>query len=339
MTLNQKKGKSVEINSFLNQIKYPFVFSSNERKSEVQKQTNEWIKKFNLVKGEEGFQRYISYSLADAAAFCHPKANLFLLRCLSDILSWLIISDDYYDELEIGKNSDYLKEVFGQFEEILNGKLISGSQNDLHLSLYDVSQRIKKFGDGYYDYFKKTMIEYWSGCIIEAKNRHQNYIPNIDEYMKMRINTIGMREVFMFIGPDLNLDHKILDDPFVDYMTIIACKISAFLNDLISYAKESNHGDPNNIITCLMHENKLSFNEAAQRVVELHNNALEEFIEKKEELIKRNCNEINDETKFQILSFVSGLESWIVGISEWERNSSRYRNTNNADIVLTGALH
>jgi cell division protein ZapA (FtsZ GTPase activity inhibitor) len=96
----------------------------------------------------------------------------------------------------------------------------------------------------------------------------------------------------------------------------VASDVIAWINDIVSYQKESSFNDPHNMISVLMADCGITHEQASKKTVEFINEQLDNFIQ----LAARARQQLGRAGG----AYIEGLESWIRGVYDWSFVSERY---------------
>jgi hypothetical protein len=213
-----------------------------------------------------------------------------------------------------------MEKICGNFLRILR----SGSEREaispLGRALLDIRHRLYPIGSSdWYERFLDNMALYFDGCLAESKNRAQARTPEFEEYRFLRRASVGTYPCFDLLEPSGcgELSASTLANPALGILRDLASDIIAWVNDIVSHRKESAFSDPHNVVTVLMAECGLSIDDAIDKTIDIHNEALQTFHSLSEGLIESEGESAR--------RYVAGLSQWMRGVFDWSFQSERYK--------------
>lgn len=260
------------------------------------------------------------------AARAYPDARFEILCLCSDWISWLFIADDQYDEGRIGMEPGRLSNALDRFVAILSpgGRLIPVSP--LEIALGDMKQRMLDLGatQRWVERFKASNIDYFGGCVQEARHRASGTLPTVDEYRKMRRSSVGILECFDLIELSILefLPKSLVENDDLRSVRENGADVSAWVNDLVSFDKESKRGDPSNLLVALMSETGCDAKTAAVMTVEIHNTQMRDLLAAEARLAEN----LRGDYRRLALRYSAGIKDWVRGSYDWMLRSSRYES-------------
>lgn len=302
----------------------PFPSAVNPHAEAVNEHTLAWVKAFNLMPGEDEFDRLKKSKFGWLAARAYPNAPLEELKLVSDWNTWLFIRDDQCDESGIGKNPLLLSAIHAELLEILKGRPPKQHEPALAHALHDIRTRLAhKAKPVWMCRFIYSVIEYFESSVWEARNRADGLIPDTATYILMRPYTGGLYTDIELIDitEDLHLPLHVRKNDVLQRLTLIANNVVCWSNDIISFAKESRHQDVHNLVATLR-ASQPTLQKAIDVTAELINAQINAFIELQAQLPS-----YSPEIDADVQRFVAILRSWMRGNLDWAYDSGRYALT------------
>lgn len=268
-------------------------------------------------------QRFVSSDFAALSGLSYPTASLDGLVLANQWGVWLFAWDDQCDGTFMGEQPESIDFVQNRFLEILNGAELSGRDGSLHCALKDIRGRLlANDPGGQMKWFVDSVADYFSGCLWEAKNRRDLLVPRRDDYLKMRLKSGAVFTVFELFGFTgvCTPTQQMRDSEGFARLREMANNVICWSNDIFSFAREARKGDAHNlVIITAVHEN-LTTSEADEKVVRLHNEEVERYLDAKERL----AHELVD-SKDAFAKYCAGMEAWMYGNYFWSSRSDRYK--------------
>lgn len=165
----------------------------------------------------------------------------------------------------------------------------------------------------------------WCAAAVEEAIAMRDYrergvYPTFDRQMEMRRATIGMSATVYLLEDayDFELPRSFHAHPTVARLTALANEIVGLGNDILSFAKDCSEHQLN-LASTLMHERGLTVDEALERLVRMHDEALEEY-----DRLADSLDGWPAETAPFIARWLQDVRYASLGFSLWESQAPRY---------------
>jgi 5-epi-alpha-selinene synthase len=305
----------------------PFPSKVNKYADILEDYAIEWLLRFNLVRNESIYQRFYKAKFYLIAAGAYPNHSFEDLKIGNDWLTWLFVCDDYCES----KEPESLKFFYKRFVEIFKGAEITSDDISLSHALSDIRQRmIAKSSLKYFHIIVRCFEDYFYGCLLEAKNREQRTIPDIETYSKIRRLSVAGDLVLAWVE---FFDELIIPDDIRKHQTLKeinkhAATILAWCNDIFSCKKEKASGDFHNLVLVLHYQQELCLESAIQRAVEMHNQEIIEMLN-----LEVSLPSFGEDIDIQVAKYLSGIHIWIRSNLDWSYKTARYHIPEKMDLV------
>jgi len=171
----------------------------------------------------------------------------------------------------------------------------------------------------------KAMVE-------EATDRNKRSIrKNIDEYLALRRYTGAIKPSFDLLLLPLEIPERVLQDPRVKELEMLAIDMIAVANDVVSFNVEQARGDIHNIVIVLINESGYGVQQAMDYVGQWYQGHIDRFLHIANQPPETGDKQIDGNLK----KYVWGLGYWITANYEWSFRSKRFFGT---DHVQKGAV-
>jgi 5-epi-alpha-selinene synthase len=307
----------------------PFPSQINKYADVLEDYAIQWVQHFNLIENISEYQRFSKAKFFLLAAYTYPYCQLEDLKIANDWMSWLFVLDDQCDSSNLGEKPELMKALHNRFLEILNGAEIKKYDTPLSQALGNLRQRMLQIGNTkWFNHFVYSVKKYFDGCVLEAMNRANKTMPNLDKYTMIHLLSSAVD-----ISIDLSefCNHYIISDfvrnhEIVKMLKLMTNKIICWCNDIFSAPKEIASGDVHNSIIVLHYQQKISLAQAVAIVADMHNQELKSFLD-----LQASIPYFGEEINTEIAKYLSGLHAWIRGNFDWSCHSGRYQTGENLD--------
>ena len=303
----------------LARLSYPFMTLRHVPPDGFDQSTLAWVKRFRLIteKQAPGFERIIC---GTAARYGFFSANEEVVSIAADLISWLFLFDDAYPEGKYRFDVTGLETACERYMQLLQGFPQVPSHSAFGDALLDLYRRMSRLAPAsWLARFIESFRYYCGGCIREAHFRASNSIPTVAEYLDLRRASFGYAPVADLM--ELEFGTFFTDEerrsPQVVRLRTLGVDISACVNDLYSYEKESAVGDMCNIVRVVELNEALSPAEACARVGQMHDEALGQLL-----LLESQLNTVPSSPAVRNLA--RAIREWSQGHHDWSIRCRRY---------------
>jgi len=284
----------------------------------------QWALNYGLIPNNKLAIKQLELAKFDLmCAYCFRYEGLEYLLFAIDFLTYLFIYDDYADNIrdEIGINPDKVKKFNDNVLKVLFEDKLPDQTIPLENALYNLKNRTLKYSQNpihIFLEFKNTL----NALEKEVMNRKNKYIPDLEEYIKIREFTAAVYLLFEigYFTSEIVINDTLRNNELIKKMLRHANKYIAVSNDLISFKKEYLSELTENYVYILYKRYNMSLKEAIYYTIYFLN---EEF-KKYEDTVKaiREQNYFNDPN---ILKQIEIVDHWIRGNIDWSMNTARYK--------------
>ncbi|KAH0833872.1 isoprenoid synthase domain-containing protein [Lanmaoa asiatica] len=330
----------------------------NAHQAEADRTARAWFNSIRLYDDRKR-SKFINYGKFDLfAALSFPDADLRHLTTCLIFFFWAFSTDDLSDEGDLQSKP----------EDVQAGHHISMSvvahpegprpEYPYASMLYDLLSRFRETSTpGAYkrysaisgSWFTASNIahsfirafEEWSDSqVTQSRNRSQDRIPSVEEFILMRRATIGgaMVEAMIEYSLDLDLPDEVFENPIIKAMSDATNDLMTWPNDLCSFnvrsflgclihalmcilflQKEQSDGDYQNLVFCIMHERNVGLQAAIDILTEMLAQRVEYYVEMKSQLPS-----FGPDVDRELARYLYALENFVQGTVLWYYLSPRY---------------
>ena len=279
-----------------------------------------WAERFGLLPTRKAFLKAAQIQVDELAQVTYPTRDPVVAQICTDVLLWFFLADDQFDERVCGWLPDQMNAVAARFMAVLQAGDAQQATCPLSRALLDLRERLlQRMPRSWLLRFSSNMRLYLLGCIQESVNRANGVTPSREEYRGIRRASVGTYPCFDII--ELTLGQPIsaaLDrDPRMAELRDVATDIIAWVNDIVSFRKESAFHDPHNLISVLMAEQHLDTDQATQAAHALIRLRVTDW-----ERLQGQAQ--SDWQDAGAMAYIDGLRAWIDGVQSWSYRSRRY---------------
>lgn len=301
----------------------PFASVVNRHAAVVQEETLQWASSFGLLPDERSRRKFRATAIGRLAAGFHPFAGREELRLISDFYAWMFLQDDRRDETEVGRRPDRLSDYDHRSLEVLEGDDSTRRDRSSVYALCDLRDRLNSRtpGPAWMRRFVRGVKNYFDATAWEATNRARGIVPALAVYTRMRPLTAGLAvddELIEFAG-EARLFGGAREHPTVKRLTLASHNAVCWANDAISLKKELAQGDVHNLVLVLAHAEGLGLQKALDRVAEMHDDEVREFVR-----LSWCLPSFGTAVDEHLGRYVAVLRARMRGNLDWSRESTRY---------------
>lgn len=282
-------------------------------------ESSDWLTRHGLLRDAEQYAAFERLAIPEFVARAYPEADYDDLRVVLDWTLWGFLADDQHDALV--RKPDLLRARYLEHAEVLEFGL-SDHLTGMHAALADVRDRVLSRGHaGCLRRFAEAARDWFDSMHREVENRVRVTPPSLGQYLRLRELTVGMyTEYALFdVTHQVRTDDSFWIDPDVRRLMTMAANIIGWANDVFSYAKEREAGDPHNVVLLCSAELGLDEPDAVTRAVDMHNREMLRFTE-----LEHSVREQAWIAPELIDPFLGLLRGWIRGNLDWALASARY---------------
>jgi hypothetical protein len=306
----------------------PFPPQVNPLVEAVNMYTFNWVQRFHLVEKEAARRRFAASRFAWLTARVYPTTGFEELALANDLLVWLFMLDDQFDDGLIGRQVEHTQAILHILFTLValegDGQDTSSPlfEGAVAASLVDIWRRLlPRTTSLWRERFFQHVRDYFISYDWETQNRAQGRIPPIDTYIEKRQDTGAMLLALDFI--DIT-EHVSLPDEIygsAEMQTLMRTTNNAvcWANDIISLEKERARGDVNNLVLAVQYARQCSLQVAVDVVNAMITEQVQLFLETVPRLLLLFPASIQD-----IEKYVAIMRAWMRGNLDWSFETQRY---------------
>lgn len=301
----------------------PFLPAINIYAAQAQQNTVAWARRLYLLQRDVAYRRLNRLEYGMLMARAYPSASLETLQIATDWSTWLFLLDDQCDETGIGRDPEQMADLHTRLLQVLRGVPPHARAEPLVHGLWDLHLRLQTHAtEDWLHRFSGSVAQYFTANVWEATNRRRGAIPDVASYCTMRPFTSAVYPCLMLIelAERMHLPPEVYDHPDMQRLSRMTNNVISWANDIVSLEKERRQGDMHNLAIILSHEQKLSLQEAVDRVGALHDGEVHAFI-----ALAAHLPTFGPAMDTALQHYVAGMRFWMRANLDWSIVTARYR--------------
>jgi hypothetical protein len=288
-----------------------------------------WARRHDLVGAGGVAEKRLSATRPGLlAACCYPGASLEDQYLTSEWITWLFFLDDQNDEGSWGRRPEALERALAELYEHSQLDDASGATNPLGAALGDIIRKLAgRMPDEWRHRFQLHLFEYFRAYVWQAAHRSQKQVPDLEDFLRMRRDAGAIMPSFDLIElvEGTALPTGLYYSRTYQRMLIAAANVVCWTNDLMTLDKEMARGDDQNLVSVLVHAERLPLERAVDEAVARTDRQIESFLAAESELPALfDQLEVSPERREATLRCVASLRAWMRGHVEWGEATARY---------------
>ncbi|MES9511065.1 terpene synthase family protein [Streptomyces sp. NPDC000609] len=224
------------------------------RQSEISEGLRSWVLDNGLISSTEEDSRFPGAGFSQMAADIFPRverSRVLLAAKWSVVLFYL---DDLHDE-RFCVDEQAVTLAYARLLSILRD-LEPARPSAFESAFVGLRrQTVVMMSESWRSRFIHHFTQHRDGLGDEAVNRRHGHIPTVEEYLPLRRRTNGtfMQDLHeVALRPELS--RRLAESNSWDFLCAASNDITAWCNDMLSFAKETQINDPHNIVSVLANE-------------------------------------------------------------------------------------
>ncbi|HEX6468925.1 MAG TPA: terpene synthase family protein [Streptosporangiaceae bacterium] len=229
-----------------------------------------WAREAGLIVGEPDTAPLERARFERLAARIFPAAPADRVGLYARWLIWLFAFDDARDDGPVGGSATAVDDLYGHLLASLRRGGPRPGADPIELALNDLWRTtVPLMSADWRRRFLTHMERHRAACVEEAVNRRTGRTPPLEDYPALRRRTLG-RFLFDLAEPVLGIEVPAPVVPTAPWQSLVdgLTDVTAWCNDVASYAGEAARADPHNYVTVLAAACRLDPPQAADRVVD-----------------------------------------------------------------------
>jgi 5-epi-alpha-selinene synthase len=305
------------------EIPCPVPSLINPSLEQVQEHCLAWAQHFQLAKTQK--EREAIRSIAELGARIAPRAELEETCIGADWLIWAFLYDDAFEETADGLQPESMLRSHEHMLAMLQKPLDASPQTLLEEVGVDIFGRAARLTSPLWQRrFFQCHVDWFAAERQEAHYRRKGVIPERRSYLSNRERSVGTFACIHLaqLCAHFEVPPQIYEGRYYQDIVQAALHLIILYNDIYSVGKELMHGEVNNLILIVQHEEGCSFGEALQRVYAMIEPQTQHF-QQLVDVFPSHTPVVNQRMRTHLMD----IAYLVSGILDWQRITPRYQQT------------
>ncbi|KAG2101571.1 terpenoid synthase [Suillus discolor] len=180
-------------------------------------------------------------------------------------------------------------------------------------------------------HFLETFDEYIHGVVVEGLDREQGRKRSIDDYLKLRRKTVGVKPCLLIYEMGMDFPDEVFYNPVITDLADCITELTIIDNDMMSYNKEqAAGGEFHNLINIVMLELDFDIGSAMAWAAHYHAEVQKRFIDGLAKVPSW-----GPSVDVLVKEYLDGIANWARANHSWSYESQRYFSTKGLEIQQT----
>ncbi|KAG2136534.1 terpenoid synthase [Suillus bovinus] len=310
-------------------INWPWPRTINPHYEDVKAEVDASFRDFKAL-SHESQEAFDKCDFARLTALAYSNVPREHLRIGCDLMNFLFLVEECTDsenEAVAKERADIMLDALHNPHKIRpEGECIIGEVTRLFWA-----HAIKFASIASQRHFFETFDEYINAIVVEALDREQGRMRSIDDYLKLRRKTVGVKPCFLIYEMGMDLPDEVFYHPAIVDLADCISELTIIDNDMMSYNKEQAAGNEyHNLITVVMLELDLDRGSAMAWATHYHAEIKERFIDGLAKVPSW-----GPSIDVLVKGYLDGIGNWARANHSWSYESQRYFATKGLEIQQT----
>ncbi|KAG0703655.1 isoprenoid synthase domain-containing protein, partial [Suillus ampliporus] len=305
-------------------INWPWPRAINPHFEDVKVEVDASCRDF-MALSPESQEAFDKCDFARLPALAYPSAPREHLRIGCELMNVFFVLDEYSD-IESGAGT---KKIIDIMLDALHNPHKTRTRRRIYHRFW--ARAIQTASMSSQRHFLETFTAYLRAVVVEALDREQGHRRGIDEYMKLRRVTIGLRPSIAICEMGMNLPDEVFYHPVIAELVDCIADMILIDNDMVSYNREQATGNDNHsLITTVMSKLGLDRGGAMAWAAHYHAEVQKRFLDGLAKVPSW-----GPSIDALVKEYIDGIAIWARASSCWGYESQRYFGTRGPEIQRT----
>ncbi len=284
------------------------------RHAQIQTHSIAWARAFGLVDDSQ-LPRLERARIAWLPARAYPRGSAAALEIAADWTTLFCLLDD---RIEREASPTIVARTLAGLAAMFDPHAAPTASDPMQRACADLRDRVAAAGPGRLDQLRGCVQALFAAFMTEARTRASGTIPELDAYLRVREQTVGLHVEFALgeIVEAIDLSPAQRESPERVALAALASDLVGWANDIYTHEKELVAGETHNLVFVLAHAGALSLPAAVARAVAMHDAAMLRFMTMSARL--------GDHPAAPLRRYAAMLRAWVRGHLDWGRETGRY---------------
>ncbi|KAG2099849.1 terpenoid synthase [Suillus discolor] len=310
-------------------VNWPWPRTINPHYEDVKAEVDASFRDFKALspKSQEAFDKC---DFARLSALAYPNAPREHLQSSCDLMNLFFILEEYTDmenEAVTRERVDIVLDALHNPHKIRpEGECIIGEIARQFWARATQSASLPS-----QRHFLETFDEYLNSVVVEALDREQGRRRSLDDYIKLRCATVGLKPSLTILEMGMDLPDEVFRHPVIMDLVNYITELIFIDNDMTSYSKEQAAGNEfHNLISIVMLELDLDSGSAMAWAAHYHAEVQKRFIDGLAKVPSW-----GPSVDVLVKEYLNGAANWVRASHSWGFESQRYFSTMGPEIRQT----
>lgn len=312
----------------------PFPVMTHPEYKWIERESSAWTQRQLgfAFPDQQAFEQFVAFLHPLWVCLCYPTAtDRRRLANICNLHQCMFLTDDIYVELTTDHASAH--DLLHRFEAILSGGDPSSPLETAIAAAYQLLAADMPTAQR--DRLATDLITCWTGAIQEYKSRAHDQVTSLDQHLVLRRRSTGAYFclTLMEYGLGIDLTRQLRDDPDLTQIRDLLADQVGLVNDVLSYRKEYFTGDNVNAVRVLENVERLSLQEAVNRVAALIDDKGAQLLALKDRILAGTSG-----ADSSVNAYLDGMLHMIGGNTRWHFYTPRYNGTDHVWNGITSGI-
>jgi hypothetical protein len=274
---NEDEEQRAALQMVLDRWPLPLTVDVNPMLDRAAARHRSWLVHHGLVDFADPIDPLTTLRADQVAAYAYPRANLSALALATDWTAWFFHFDDYFDEGPLGTRTDLAQWAVDFFHALLgnaDGTPAPPDSQPLSRTWHAFAGLLARsreiMSSQQRSTFEFHLSSYLDALVVEAGNRENNRIPDIDSYCALRRDTGPALPLLDLIEhtEKVCLPEVFRASPLFGRILGTTADLGSWINDVFSVSKELDRGDCHNLVLVIRHATGMSLIDATSTAID-----------------------------------------------------------------------